>query len=132
MTVEELIKQLSKLNPKAMVVLQSDSEGNGYSPLAGSEAAKYIAENTYSGFVPHSDDIASGEHKGKKHTLFIPGDDNEMNKKKRAQFFFKSGFWTEAEIANDATQPISLARLVGRKFSARASKVREKDDKKWY
>jgi len=66
MKVEELIKQLSKLNPKAIVVLQKDSEGNGYSPLAGSEAAKYRAENTYSGEVPHPDDIKEMDKEDKK------------------------------------------------------------------
>ena len=34
------------------VILQKDSEGNGYSPLAGTDCeAIYIPENTYSGDV---------------------------------------------------------------------------------
>jgi len=51
MKVSELIEQLQKLNPDALVVLQKDSEGNGYSPLAGAEGAIYIAESSYSGDV---------------------------------------------------------------------------------
>ena len=37
MTVEELIAELSRLDPQALVILQRDSEGNGYSPLHGAE-----------------------------------------------------------------------------------------------
>ncbi|CAB4122565.1 hypothetical protein UFOVP29_37 [uncultured Caudovirales phage] len=37
MTVEELISQLSRLDPRALVILQRDPEGNGYSPLSGTE-----------------------------------------------------------------------------------------------
>ena len=37
MTVEELIAELSKLDPRALVILQRDPEGNGYSPLSGVE-----------------------------------------------------------------------------------------------
>ncbi len=33
MTVSKLIKLLSKADPKALVVLSSDSEGNSFSPL---------------------------------------------------------------------------------------------------
>ena len=34
MTVEELIAQLQKLDPKALVILSGDAEGNDYSGLA--------------------------------------------------------------------------------------------------
>lgn len=37
MTFEELIAQLSQLDPKACVILQRDPEGNGYAPLSGVE-----------------------------------------------------------------------------------------------
>ena len=37
MTVEELISQLSRLDPQALVILQRDPEGNGYAPLSGAE-----------------------------------------------------------------------------------------------
>lgn len=65
MTVEELIKQLEKLNKKAIVVLQKDSEGNGYSPAVGVEEAKYRAENTWSGEIAHPDDIEEMDEKDK-------------------------------------------------------------------
>ena len=37
MLIKDLIKQLSKLNPEALLVLQADQEGNAYSPLLGAE-----------------------------------------------------------------------------------------------
>jgi hypothetical protein len=61
-TVKELIEILSDLPDDSVVVLQRDSEGNGYSPLAGGEAAKYRPENTYSGEVPCQEDIEGGEY----------------------------------------------------------------------
>ena len=63
-TVKELIEILSSLPGDSVVVLQKDSEGNGYSPLAGAEAAKYIPENTYSGEVPCQEDVDDGEYEG--------------------------------------------------------------------
>lgn len=63
-TVGELIEILSKLNQDAYVVLQKDAEGNGYSPLAGAEEAKYQPETTWNGEVPHPKDLdlKSGEY----------------------------------------------------------------------
>lgn len=61
-TVKELIETLSKLPGDHMVVLQKDAEGNGYSPLAGAEVAKYIPEATWYGEVPHPEDLANGEY----------------------------------------------------------------------
>lgn len=63
-TVKELIEILSELPQDSVVVLQKDSEGNGYSPLAGAEAAKYIPENTYSGEVLCQEDVDDGEYEG--------------------------------------------------------------------
>ena len=37
MTVEQLIQLLQSFDPTAQVILQRDSEGNGYSPLHGAE-----------------------------------------------------------------------------------------------
>jgi len=51
MKVKELINKLNKLDPESQVILQKDSEGNGYSPCYGVEAAVYIAESSYSGSV---------------------------------------------------------------------------------
>lgn len=54
-TVKTLIKQLSKLDPDAQVILQKDPEGNGYSPLAGSEQAVYSDDTVYSLEYTHKD-----------------------------------------------------------------------------
>lgn len=52
MKVKELIRKLQKEDPESVVVLQSDSEGNGYSPLADVDSdAVYIPETTWSGKV---------------------------------------------------------------------------------
>lgn len=51
MKVKQLIAMLKKADPNATVVLQKDSEGNGYSPCCGAESAVYVPENTYSGTV---------------------------------------------------------------------------------
>lgn len=45
MTVKELIKILQNLDQKSNVILQKDSEGNGYSPLCGAEPAIYVADS---------------------------------------------------------------------------------------
>lgn len=52
MTVKELIEELRTMPQDAQVILQKDSEGNGYSPLAVVDGdAVYIADTTYSGDV---------------------------------------------------------------------------------
>jgi len=56
MTVNELIAQLKDLPLDAEVILQKDSEGNGYSPAAGAEVALYEKESSYSGWVYSVDD----------------------------------------------------------------------------
>lgn len=35
--VKDLIEQLAKLDPEAVVIMQRDSEGNGYAPCSGAE-----------------------------------------------------------------------------------------------
>ena len=37
MTVQELIDILKEFNPDCIVIMQSDPEGNSYSPLCGAE-----------------------------------------------------------------------------------------------
>jgi hypothetical protein len=37
LTVKELIAELSLLDPDAVVIMQRDGEGNGYSPCSGAE-----------------------------------------------------------------------------------------------
>ena len=62
MTVRELAEMLADHHPDAYVVMQCDAEGNGYSPLAGIEGGnKYRAENTWSGEVPHPEDLEDYE-----------------------------------------------------------------------
>jgi hypothetical protein len=52
MKVKELIQQLQTMNPEAELIVQKDSEGNGYSPLEGvDENCVYIAETTWYGDV---------------------------------------------------------------------------------
>jgi hypothetical protein len=52
MKVKELIEQLSELDPEMEVIMQKDSEGNGYSPLAGTDPdCIYVAHTTWAGDV---------------------------------------------------------------------------------
>lgn len=62
MTVGELKELLSDLPEDHVVVLQRDAEGNGYSPMAGAEAAKYQPANNCRGEVPCQSDIEGGEY----------------------------------------------------------------------
>jgi hypothetical protein len=49
MKVSELIKALSELDPDAEVVMSSDAEGNGFSPLSDVTEGWYEADSTWSG-----------------------------------------------------------------------------------
>lgn len=52
MTVKELKEEIANLPDDMQVILQKDSEGNGYSPLAGVDSdAIYIPYNSWSGDV---------------------------------------------------------------------------------
>ena len=52
MKVKELLAALADADPEAEVILQKDSEGNGYSPLEGADLkAVYVPDSTYSGTV---------------------------------------------------------------------------------
>ena len=52
MKVKELMEYLRGFDPEMEVILQKDSEGNGYSPLAGvDDQAVYVAESTWRGEV---------------------------------------------------------------------------------
>jgi hypothetical protein len=48
-TVQELIEKLKQYPQDALVILQSDSEGNGNSPLAEIERAYYTPITTWYG-----------------------------------------------------------------------------------
>lgn len=51
MTVGELKARLAMLDDELLVVLSRDREGNGFSPLADTEQATYIAHGSYSGEI---------------------------------------------------------------------------------
>lgn len=52
MKVSELIAELQKLDPEMECIIQKDSEGNGYSPLAGADPdGIYIKVSSWSGDV---------------------------------------------------------------------------------
>lgn len=58
MKVGDLKKYLAEIeNDDLLVVIQKDSEGNGYSPLCGLDSScLYNADSTYSGEVYQKDD----------------------------------------------------------------------------
>lgn len=52
MRVKELIDLLKDVNPDSEVILQKDSEGNGYSPLRGvDDECVYVPECPWSGSI---------------------------------------------------------------------------------
>lgn len=52
MTVKDLKEQIADLPDDMEVILQKDSEGNGYSPLAGVDPdGIYVADTSWSGQV---------------------------------------------------------------------------------
>lgn len=48
-TVEKLIELLKYEDPTLIVVLQKDSEGNGFSPLTGMWDGAYVEDSQYGG-----------------------------------------------------------------------------------
>lgn len=53
MKVKNLIEELNKLNPEAIVIMSGDGEGNQYSPLADivGENMVYSANSTWEGDI---------------------------------------------------------------------------------
>ena len=52
MKVKELIEELKLCDPESEVIIQKDSEGNGYSPCNGADnEAVYVPDTAYSGIV---------------------------------------------------------------------------------
>ncbi len=49
MKAKELIAELMEYDPEAEIILQKDSEGNGYSPLVGSTDGWYVPTCTWAG-----------------------------------------------------------------------------------
>ncbi len=76
MTVKELRTYLNKLDESMddlQVILQKDSEGNGYSPLAGADDdCIYEPDNTYSGIVYSSEDAEEEGVEGDKVLVLYP------------------------------------------------------------
>lgn len=57
MTVAELIAQLSKHKPDALVIMASDEEGNIYSPLSRLTVGGYIEDTTWEGDYKEGEDL---------------------------------------------------------------------------
>lgn len=56
MNVKELKEAIANLPDDMEVIVQKDSEGNGYSPLAGADPdAIYVPDSTYSGIAYNTD-----------------------------------------------------------------------------
>lgn len=49
MKVKDLITKLQEQDPNAIVIMQKDSEGNGYSPLFDVDDGHYQADSTWNG-----------------------------------------------------------------------------------
>lgn len=64
MTVAELIEKLQQENPKRIVVMAKDAEGNGHSPLHDFWAGAYRAETTWYGDVGLETLSADDEERG--------------------------------------------------------------------
>lgn len=56
MTVKRLIEELQKYDPETVVVMSSDAEGNGYSPLAGIYTGEYVPNSTWSGEIYYDEE----------------------------------------------------------------------------
>lgn len=73
MKVKELIERLSGFNGELNVILQKDSEGNGYSPLSDADDnGMYVAETTYSGDMYDKNDPECTELGGENVVVLWP------------------------------------------------------------
>lgn len=74
MNVKELINILKNITPESEVIIQKDSEGNGYSPLSGVFSGVYVPENTYSGEFYDIDEVNDEVDisDGKNAVVFVP------------------------------------------------------------
>jgi hypothetical protein len=68
--------------------------------------------------------VLSGDHAGKRHSIFIDSRENSFAKKLRVQFLL--AFWTKDELQ---TQTFHPSKLMNRKFSAVAQEPREYEGK---
>jgi hypothetical protein len=69
MTVEELIKHLSKLPQDSLVVMSSDGEGNKYAPLSDIGQYKYVPE--WNELLPTDEEDPIDEHQHKVITAVV-------------------------------------------------------------
>mgnify|MGYP003441575268 CR=1 FL=1 len=78
-TVGDLIEMLGEMDPEAVVVMQKDGEGNGYSPLSGVDDSNvvYVAESTWSGEVMLAELTEEAEEAGFSADDVYDGDDGE-------------------------------------------------------
>lgn len=97
------------------------------------EVVEFVGKDTrvdeFKGHIYIKTQILSGINAGKDYDVMIAGGDHEATRKRRAAFFFMSGFWTPDELKSKQFQ---LSRLVGRKFQGKASKVTESKDGEKY
>lgn len=56
MNIKELIEAIKNLNPETEVIVQKDSEGNGFSPLCDVYDMFYMPDNTWQGEVYDKND----------------------------------------------------------------------------
>ena len=80
MKVKDLIKSLSVLDQNALLVCQSDAEGNGYSPLYCIDPVMYVPESTYSGYVLCEEDMSEEDGDVYKENAVVLDRDWETNK----------------------------------------------------
>jgi hypothetical protein len=84
MTVKELIAELQKFDPEAVVIAAKDDEGNGYSPVepSATQLLPEVYTNTWADgskhrwlrFEPvHPQDVADGEYDDEDVARFVSG-----------------------------------------------------------
>lgn len=76
-------------------------------------------ENAKNGDLILDCQVNSGEHSGKRHSIFISDRDHEIARKQKAQFL--KAFWSIDQLKSGNISP---ADLVATEFTARAGKAR--------
>ena len=74
MKVKHLIEILQAQDENAEVVIQKDSEGNGYSPCSGAEPGMYTPDSTWSGYFKDKEEF-DDERKWAPDSGFEPDDE---------------------------------------------------------
>lgn len=79
MLVEQLIAELLLENPKAQVIMQEDSEGNGYSPCEDIYGnCHYVAENVLTGDIYDLDYTAKEQEMSEEEWLVMKSNKNAV------------------------------------------------------